>query len=534
MNEPVGAPRPTQGGAGEPPAVSPSPARPGLGRRLAANTVFAAGGRLTQLAVWMVFTPAILHALGPEGYAVWALFFALTGYLGTFDFGLSQGTLRQVAAARQRGDEREGGDSATLAVLGFVVLGLLWLAAGLLVRNFLVAWLRIPESLVPAARLAIPISAAIFVVSGISSVIGAVLQGYGRFDLAARPVFALSIALAAGFLWVLARQLGLPGLMWTMLAGWSASAVLAGLLLRGAAPGFRWSRPVAALSHLRTAFAFGGPMQVSNLLAAIHTQVDKILLSRLGRLSAVAPYELGNRIAIAGGTFPQLLLLALLPEVAALHAAGDTDRLHALYVRGSRWLLSATAILFSGMLGGADRLYAMWIGGSQPDAALALRLIGATTAIAVATGIGTTLARGIGRTDLETWSLVIATGIHVPLAWWWIPRLGLPGALLAYTVSTLVAVGWFFIRLGGLLHWKVRDTISPVPIPGLAMVIGAVASFALDRALPAATGMTGWMLLALIGGAGCGVTAVVLLMTRYVSWTELHAVTLARWERRPG
>ena len=62
--------------------------RPGLARRLAANTLHASSGRVASLVVWILLTPPILHALGPQGFAVWSLFFAVTGYLGDSAGGL--------------------------------------------------------------------------------------------------------------------------------------------------------------------------------------------------------------------------------------------------------------------------------------------------------------------------------------------------------------------------------------------------------------------------------------------------------------
>jgi O-antigen/teichoic acid export membrane protein len=355
-----------------------------------------------------------------------------------------------------------------------------------------------------------------------------VLQGYGRFDLANRPVLAFAVQQVAGFWWILARGWGLEALMWNVLAGWTLAGAI-GLAHFGAgAPGFRWSAPHEALRQVRTAFAFGGPMQLSNLLAAIHAQAGKLLLSRLDRLASVSPYELGARISTSAGTLPQLMLVALLPEASAFHAAGDTDRLRTLYSRASRWVLFATALVFAPLIGAADRLYAVWIGTPQPEAALAFRVLGISAAIVLSTGVGTTIARGAGRTDLETWSVFAGVVLHVSAGVLLIPRFGLAGALIAFAVGSAVAVLLFLVRLGRALGWSLRDTLAPLPMPVLATAAGAVMAYALDLGLPVASGVAGWGWLAAAGSVGLATALGVLAFGGYVSIQEARALLSRR------
>src|SRR5438128_1263879 len=142
----------------------------GLGQRLARNTFHAASGRIAAVLMWLLFTPMVLHGLGAEGFAIWALFFALTGQLSALDFGLVQGTLRHVAAARERGDHEEAGAFATLALLGYVALGLVWVIVLWALGDGALAWLRIPAEQAGAARFALWLGAGVFVVAGFANV----------------------------------------------------------------------------------------------------------------------------------------------------------------------------------------------------------------------------------------------------------------------------------------------------------------------------------------------------------------------------
>ncbi len=507
-------------------------ASPGLGRRLVKNTLHAAVGRTAGMIVWLVLAPAILRTLGPEGFAVWSLLFALTGYFGALDFGLAQGTLQRVAAARETRDPRGGAEFATLAALGYVILGLVWLAVTFTFRAAILDWLRVPPAVRAGADFAIVASAGIFTLSGLTNVVMSIHQGLGRFDLANLSLMTLTAQQAIGVPVVLALHAGLPGLVLNVGLGWLLGLVLSLILLRRDAPNFRWASPREAFGRAREMLRFGGPMQIGNALSVIHTHLDKFLIARLVTLAAVTPYELGFRVAVAAGGMPQLLLLAVLPAAAAIHAGGDPARLRQLYHRANRYVLAAGAIVLAALLGSADRLYATWLGAGHEASALALRGLAVAGAIAIATGLGTSVARGIARTDLEAWFAGIAWITHLGLSLWLLPRYGIPGALLAMIVSSVVGAAIFLVLLARTLSWPVGPLLlEPCGVPALAAAVGGLLSFGLDRALPAAHGVAAWGALALVAATGGGAALLVVLATRFLSLAELVAL---RAPARPG
>ena len=64
-----------------PPAAGAVLAAPGLRRNALANLA----GRVVSAAVWIALTPWALARLGEERFGVWALLFALSGYVGLLD-----------------------------------------------------------------------------------------------------------------------------------------------------------------------------------------------------------------------------------------------------------------------------------------------------------------------------------------------------------------------------------------------------------------------------------------------------------------
>ncbi len=504
--------------------MSEAVAATGLGRRLVRNTLLAATGRLVTLASWWVLTPLVLRALGADGFAVWALFFALTGYLAALDLGLVQGTLRHVAAARQRGEAREAAAFVTLGALGFVVLGVAWLALVLALQAPLLAWLQVPASQLAAATFAMRAGAVVFVLAGLANVLMAALQGHDRFADANALSLVVVVVQAIGVLVALQQGAGLPGLVLAVGAGWAVGSLAGVVVLRRAVAGPVFASWARSRGHVREALAFGGPMQLAGMLSMLHVQLDKFLLPGMVALAAVTPYELGSRVPGSLQTFPLMLLLALLPAAASLHAAGDRTRLHELFRRGSRYLLTATAMLVAGLVVVADRLFEVWLGPGHAEAALVMRGVTLATGLALSTGMGTVAVRAIGRTDLEAGFAAIVLGLHLALSRVLIPAHGLSGAVVALLVANAIACPVFMFRMATALGWSRREVLIAVPgVPLLATLVGVGASLGVDRALTA-SGVAGWWGVAGVAVSGATGALAVAIATGHLPWRELRAL----------
>ena len=488
-----------------------------MGVRLARNSFHSASGRVVAILAWLLLTPSLVRALGPEGFGVWSLFYALAGWMGSLDLGFSQVALRYGAAARARGHGGEAGEYATLAVLGYSALGVVWLLLVLALREPALDVLHIHGGARTWARLAFLAGAPMFLLSGIANTTAAVLQAYDRFDLANAVTVTVSLAQVAALLVALQQRETFAACILAVLVGWLVALVLGLVLVARGAPGFRWGAPRAARARLGEAMGFGMPLQLANGIAVMHQQFGKLLIVRMLSLAAVVPYELGLRVSTACSTFSQLLLVAMIPEASALHAQAASERLRELHRRAGRFVTGIAAIVTAALVAAAPALFAAWLGHPEPDAALALRGLSLAAFAAVAGGVSGAIARGVGRTSIELEWSGLALALHAMLGLLLVPRLGLAGALAAITVANLVAALWFAFRLTRDQHWPAGHALwEPFVFPALAIAAGSAAGAPVARALHAP-----WMAL-LVASAVAGLVAlVVLLATRHLAWGEL-------------
>src|SRR5262249_41353938 len=161
--------------------------------------------------------------------------------------GFSQVALRFGASARARDAGREAGEYASLAAMGYLVLGLVWLAVVLLARERALDLLRITGPARDKAALAFLVGAPVFVGAGLANRTVAALQAWDRFDLANVVTLTVSLVQVAALMVALSNGAIFAACLASVLLGWVVAWLLGMLLLARGAPGFRWSGPRAAI-----------------------------------------------------------------------------------------------------------------------------------------------------------------------------------------------------------------------------------------------------------------------------------------------
>jgi O-antigen/teichoic acid export membrane protein len=249
----------------------------------------------------------------------------------------------------------------------------------------------------------------------------------------------------------------------------------------------------------------------------MHQQLGKILIVRMVSLAAVVPYELGLRVSTASSTFAQLVLVAMIPEASALHAQAAAERLHELHRRAGRFVTGIAAVVTAVLVASAPALFAAWLGHPEPNAALALRGLAIAAYAAIAAGVSSAIARGVGRTSIELEWSGLALVLHAALGVVLVPRLGLLGALVAIAVANFAAAQWFALRLARAQGWPITWALwEPFLLPLLAVAAGTFAGLGLAHAFHPP-----WLALVVSAGTA-GLTCLgVLLATRHLAWAEI-------------
>ncbi|MBK7143954.1 MAG: oligosaccharide flippase family protein [Xanthomonadales bacterium] len=261
------------------------------------------GARLLNMLVVLAAIPVLIHALGRDGFALWALLLAASAVFSVLEFGMAPTYVRHAALALH-----ERGGAGTRALLGRVLAivvtvfalaaaPLLWFSAGL------TALLQLPATASLSASRLLP---AIY----LCVLLRAVLQFGAHSFNAARRFRALALsAFAQSSFSNLAAALAAYStgrLDLSLIAFWTAQLAVVGcgfLLALRSLPTAAATDAAHAVSW-RSLVTHGLKVQIDDWTQVVTFQFDKFLIAAMLGLPALTPYEIANRCVQALRSIP--------------------------------------------------------------------------------------------------------------------------------------------------------------------------------------------------------------------------------------
>ncbi|MDL5032882.1 flippase [Pelomonas sp. APW6] len=306
--------------------------------KLARNSLLNLFGLGAPMLVAFALTPSLLHGLGPERFGLLTLVWAVVGYFGLFDLGLSRALTQRMALLLEQRQLEAVGPLATTALVLMGVMGVVGGALMALAAPSASHWLRALTLLDEAVAATIVMAAALPFI-----VLTAGLRGLLEACQAFRALNAIRIVMG---LWTyvgpwLVLVLHGPDLVGVTLAlalgrvvGCAVHAVSAWALLPAWHGRVRWSR-----EWVRPMLASGGWLTLTNVVGPIAGYVDRFIIGATISTAALTyygtPLEIVNRLAV----IPGALIGVLFPAFAAMDGLAG----RALY-RKSLWILTAVML----------------------------------------------------------------------------------------------------------------------------------------------------------------------------------------------
>lgn len=472
-------------------------------------------------AVFLV--PVTVRALGAARFGLLALAWAVAEGSGMFDLGLARTTVRFVADATVKGEERLReivlASVYSQAAMGCVAGTLVFGFAPFLVHHvFKVSPAAVPEAIAMfrVLSLHVPILLA-------TQALRAALEGAQRFDIStglrvpgslASVVIPALVAPAGG---------SLATILWLLLAVRvvlvliNADAVRR-VLLRG-----RWSLH----SHWRTLremLGYSGWVAVSAALGPALGSFDRFVVGSIVGVAALGYYtgaaELSNRFLLV----PVTAFAALLPAFAYSEALGTRDRALAACRAARRQLAAVLLPLCLALFTFAPVILRGWLGPAfAAQGGTALRILAVGVFLGGLAHLPLGVLYGAARPDLPAKIHLGEVALYVPLTFLLVRAFGIPGAAMSWT-----------IRCGAdlfLYEWATRGAIGRCDID-LAEVartrrlwllgIGLAAAFTLIFWL-GSTSVTAGLALVAVGFGGYGLLAWmrVFSVEERAAWTSM-------------
>jgi len=457
---------------------------PPVSHKIIRNTVFNSLGRLWTMAVAFLLTPYMVSMLGPQRFGVWSLILGVTSYCNLFDLGISTSLVKYTSEYYAKKDYKAINSTISTGFLVYLFLAIIVVGLVSISANSILHFFKIPLEIYNEAAFVLLAAVVIHALSNTLGMFQAVITGLQRMDVTSIITIAASMPGIIGTLVFLQLGYGLRGLIISRALVVALTAILLAIYSFNLLPSLRINPGLSNISSLRKLLGYGIKIQITNLGALTNLHMNKILIGYFFKLNQVAFYELGFKIAHTATSLPMLLISAITPAASEVEAKRDIELLQQLYRRGSKYLTLAVAPMAIFTVLNAPLIMSVWMGTGHTKSVLVTRLLTISFSVSLLTGVGTTMARGVGKPGYETSYGLVTIVLNVLLGIGLIMRVGFSGVLIA-TLLASVTGSAYFMRL---FHRHLKISLAQFmretyPKPIIACLLASLCVFASHRAV---------------------------------------------------
>jgi O-antigen/teichoic acid export membrane protein len=412
------------------------------GKQLTRNWGLNLAGQVLPLLVALLAMPFIVRGLGPERFGVLSIVWAVLGSLTLFDLGLGRSTTKYVAECLGRGELERFPSLFWTSLWSQLLIGLVGtLLMAAFVPHLVDRYLKLSSSSAAETKASFLILAASFpIVLGANSIRG-VLEAAQRFDIVNYVRIPSSISIFLFSAIALPLGLHLPAIVVLLVLTRIAAALIYLFVCMKLYPPIRKKHAFDS-SLLRSLLAYGGWVSISNFVAPLLSYADRFVIGSVLGMSSVSYYTAPNEAITKASLLPGTLLTTLFPALTSLDASGARGRVRDLCARAIKSLLLLMTPFLLIVFLFARQILQFWLGAdfaSQSSVVLQIFCVGVlVNALAF---VPFFLLQGLGRPDVTAKIHIFELPIYAAALAILLPRMGLAGAALAWTLRlTLDAV----------------------------------------------------------------------------------------------
>lgn len=446
---------------------------PDAAKPLLSNAAWSATQSALTFAISFFLTPFLINRLGVEAYGLYVLLMSLGGLMGLVGLGLGDATLRYVAYYHGRGDSeginRIVGSTFTI----FLVTGCTaWLALYLM-APWIVQFFSLAPSQTELGIHLLRLTGVSFGLSFIIGVFASIPKALQRYDVSVKVALTQSIFSTSGSVVILAAGKGLDALvLWgviTSLFIQSLHLVVARRLLPQIS-----LRPAPSRQGIREVMSYGVFAMLTQVMATIWAQADRLILGVLLGPAAVGYYSAPRTLAFAGVTAISEAGAVLFPRFSTQLTPEQRRR---LFLDATWALLCASIVIYVPLTVLMPSLLALWIGADYAGQSAVIGQIIAFSCIARGAFVAYDgLFRGLGKPQYLALLFLLTGTTSLTLNILLISRYGLAGAGYAYLATSLwgfaaIVFAWRRVLSGGGLTPLFRAVALPLGVAYAALVL---------------------------------------------------------------
>lgn len=447
-------------------------------------------GRIWEAIVGLVLIAYIVNRLGAEGYGLWSVVAAFTGYAALFDVDFGSGYTKYVAEYTTKDERQKISELITSGLVfylgfGLIFVGSLWPTLGFLLDTMGSFFEDSAGSWSDASKreeikFLVQWSLVLFSVGNCIAPFTAVQAGLQRMGITNAIGVATSFIKIGATVYYLENGFGVKGLLYTQAWVLGVFLVCSIFMAFRLCPEMRITPSRVSRSILNKLFQFGWRTQVSRLSNLVMFQTDIIVIAFvLNDLRLAGLYQIGVELANKVRQIPAILWSALIPAASDMGAREEYERLQQLYIRSTKYVAMLVIPMVAFVGGSAELLIPVWQGFDTKWTISigVLQWIIFGYIADIIPGAGVTVALGMGRPDVQMKAGLISLSVNIGLTLVLVKTIGFWGIPIATAISMHVSWFWFMgamrnvmnVGLGTLLRDAIRGaTIAAIPVATFA------------------------------------------------------------------
>lgn len=376
-------------------------------KKIIKNTLYAAAGNWIVLILNFLIIPFIIGKLGIELYgSAWVIGILIIASAPLIDFGLGAASIKYISEYHAIGRYDKINSLVSTGIFYYFIFGVVLFLVALFFGKNIIYMIGVPTVYLFDAYFVMLISTLILVINNTLSPLTSVLNSLQRMDISNKIGIFTAVINIIQIIAVLSSNLGIKGLIIGYLIVNCISAFLFIYFSFKLLPQLKPRFSLVDKQTFKLIWDFGINLQISRLSQIVVLQFDRIFALRYFGSSSAAFYEIAAKISNLARTIPLVLTSAIMPASSEMDARRENDKLKILFERGSKYIIVIGLLLLGYIFMMSQIIIQTWLGKTVSmdgimTASMVLKILIVGYFINVSTGIASSIAAGINRTDIE-------------------------------------------------------------------------------------------------------------------------------------
>lgn len=425
--------------------------------RVIRQSAFGLAYRMGAIITVFAATPLMLNRLGSKEFGAWLVLLSVFQWITLFDLGVSAGARNEIARAAAIEDHDAVKKALTTGWLyvGIISLSVLLVTIAIIVVTPISSWLtmKVFDGVRVYTTLLLVLGGACltFALNYVQSAFAALEKpsAFSIFAFGSNAIF-LALLVLAPTSW--SAQMPSMALIYIV----SMISCNIGLYLRFRQQFPKYLPDIKFVDHSlsKSILGFGVRIFVIQLAALIIFMTSRLMTSLLLGPEQVVIYDAGFKIFSIVTMVHTLMMASLWSSFTQAYARGELD-----WVRRSikqLVLLMIPIAMFCILLAVASPWFVtLWLGPRQAGAPVIYIYFAAATILSCWSNIFAYFLNGIGNTQIQFWSAIVAGAINVPATYFFVSVMG-------WGISGII--------MGSIVSMSLFSIAGPLQVSGLIRI----------------------------------------------------------------